>query len=53
MTGKCPCDTCVYKKDNMHGGPLCPNFDYFWDAFMNAYDGVLKTDPCKDWKGME
>ena len=48
---RCPCDTCAYKKMN-YEGKHCPNFHYFFTAFMDAYDGILKTDRCDEWKEM-
>lgn len=53
MTG-CPCDSCKYKKLNFQPPHTCPNFDYFFNAFMTVYcDGVLKTEPCDKWEGEE
>ena len=50
----CPCDSCKYKKLNFKPTEhphTCPNFNYFFDAFMTAYcDGVLKTEPCDKWE---
>lgn len=53
MTDGCPCDTCRFKKDNYKPPNQCPNFEYFFDAMMMAYDGVLKTDACEKWEAEE
>lgn len=52
-TMSCPCDSCVYKSLNYQPHNKCPNFDYFFDAFMNAFDGVLKEDECPNYKAKE
>lgn len=52
MTG-CPCDSCKFKKDNYNPPNKCPNFHYFFEATLMAYDGVLKTDPCDKWEAEE
>lgn len=49
----CPCDTCAYKSLNYKPPGHCPNFEYFFDAFMKAYDGVLKEDECPEYKPKE
>ena len=49
----CPCDSCKYKKLNYQKPNNCPNFEYFFDAMMKAYDGVLKEDPCDKWEKEE
>ena len=48
----CPCDSCAYKKDN-YGPKHCPNFNYFFDAMLQAYDGILKEDPCDSYRPKE
>lgn len=52
MSG-CPCDSCRFKSMNYIRGSKCPNFEFFFDAFMLAYDGVLKTDACEKWEAKE
>jgi len=45
----CPCDTCRFKRDNYNPPNQCPNFNYFFDAFMSACGAdipTLKTDLC-------
>ena len=45
----CPCDSCRFKRDNYNPPNQCPNFDYFFDAFMSACGAdipTLKTDLC-------
>ena len=49
----CPCDSCKYKKLNYQPPNTCPNFEYFFDAMMKAYEGVLKEDPCDRWEEKE
>lgn len=51
MSG-CPCDSCRFKDDN-YTIKHCPNFKFFFDAVMLAYDGVLKTDACENWEAKE
>lgn len=48
---RCPCDTCKFKDVNFNPPNRCPNFDYFYHAFVTAYNGGLKTDPCEKWEG--
>lgn len=42
------CDTCIYKKDNMAGGPTCPEFSFFWRCITDISDGKEEqTGHCK------
>lgn len=53
---ECPCDSCRFKSMNFKqglSGNRCPNFKFFFDAVMLAYDGKLKTDVCEKWERME
>lgn len=52
MSG-CPCDSCKFKSMNYTSGSKCPNFKFFFDAFMLAFDGELKTDVCEKWEVKE
>ena len=49
---ECPCDSCVYQKDN-YTPKHCPNFNYFFDAMLQSYVGILKTDPCEKYEPEE
>lgn len=40
------CDTCIYKKDNMTGGPICPNFRFFWRCTMDINTGKQEQTGC-------
>lgn len=50
---KCPCDDCKFKSMNFTPNNKCPNFKFFFDAYMSAYEGVLKTDKCEKWEAKE
>lgn len=47
------CDTCIYKKDNMSGGPTCPEFSFFWKCITDISDGKQEqTGHCDSYKPM-
>ena len=52
MSG-CPCDSCVHQKENYTSRRCCPNFNYFFDAVLQSYVGILKTDPCDSYEPEE
>lgn len=46
----CPCDSCKFRVTNYNPPNTCPNFSYFFKAFMSAMDGVLEEKPCDKWE---